>query len=517
MAAPRAQRARPLGLVVLAAALATLAFPPADQGWLAWFALAPLLLALRGPKRLGAALGLGYLFGVLHWGGTIPWIGTTVVDWSGTPLGWAAWVGLTAIEAGWFALAGALTWAIGRRSSGAARALGIAAAWTLTEWLRAQGRLSMPWSLLGYTQYRWLPVIQVADLCGVYGISFLVVLTSAALAEALCPAGPGRRGRLTAPLLAIALIAVSLGYGGWRLARPAVGEPLRVALIQPDIRDRRGAIRDPVTDLALFASLSTRAGRGADLVVWPEGIAPRDVFADPRTRAGFAAIARATGAYQLVGTGTYDTAGRAYNAACLFAPDGAIVGRYAKQWLVPFGEWMPARPLFERFESVFHFGMEDTAHGGRQPPLRAGRARIGVLICFESIFPEMARRYAAEGANLLACITNDSWGGRSAAPAQHMAMTAFRAVETRRWTVVAATTGVTGIVAPSGARREAPPFQVATLAGTAGLLDARTPYVRLGDWLAAACAALATAALLLPRCPAPERPERRRRPEGGNA
>src|SRR5438105_7617607 len=163
----------------------TAAFPPLDLGFLAWVGLAPLFHALPRARRTRHAFGLGYLFGWAHWGLTITWIGTTVVNWSHTPLGWAAWIILTGVKSLWFGLFGALAWWIARRSAGTARMVGLAAAWTLVEWFRGQGSLAMPWSLAGYTQYRSLPLIQIADVTGMYGITFALALMGAGVAAVL--------------------------------------------------------------------------------------------------------------------------------------------------------------------------------------------------------------------------------------------------------------------------------------------------------------------------------------------
>lgn len=179
----RAQQPRLVPAVLLSAVLMTLAFPPADAGFLAWIALAPLLYALGRARRPRHAFALAYLFGFTYWGATILWIGTTVVNWSGTVFGWVAWLILVGVYAGWWGIFGGLAWWIARRAPNAFRNLGIAAVWVLMEWLRGQGSLAMPWSLAGYTQHRYLPLIQIADLCGVYGVTFVLLLVNGAVAE----------------------------------------------------------------------------------------------------------------------------------------------------------------------------------------------------------------------------------------------------------------------------------------------------------------------------------------------
>jgi apolipoprotein N-acyltransferase len=529
-AAP-AQRRRLFPAVLLSAVLATLAYPPADLGWLAWIALAPLFYVLPMARRTRHAFALGYLFGFLHWGWTVTWIGATVVNWAHTPLGWIAWFLLTAIKAGWFGLFGGVAWWIGRRTEGHARAVALAAAWTIIEWLRAQGSLAMPWSLLGYTQYRFPLLIQVADLAGVFGVSFVLVLTNAAIAEGVgrwesplpseerAEKGEGQGVRvnrlypITPLLLPLAVLAGVLIYGAFSLRRDYGGVPVRLTLMQPDLNSLRRDAATPQQELALFRTMTARAiqnpkssqeSRRADagsthaviqnLVVWPESAAPTGAINVPEEREAFAEMARMSGAWHMVGTGYEDLQRRPHNSAALFAPDGSLAGRYDKRWLVPYGEWMPGRSWMP-FSDVFHYIEQDNVAGHSDAPLAAGPARLCVLICYESVFPVLTRASVAQGANLLVSITNDSWAGRSAQPQQHIAMAVLRAVETRRWLAAAALTGITALIGPDGSMTAAPPYREEMLIGVARLRNGLTPYVRFGDWLVGACALVLSAFL----------------------
>ncbi len=520
---PNAQ-ARTRWLLLLASVLlATAAYPPLDLGWLAWVALVPFLYALQGSRTVVRALGFGWTFGVLHWGWTITWIGNTIVGWANTPWGWAAWIGLAMIKAGWYGLFAALAWAIARRSRGLLRIAATAGAWTAIEWLRGQGSLAMPWSLLGHTQYRYLPVIQIADMLGVYGITYAIAWANVTLAAALGRAGTptppeaalGRAGTPTPPgasrrtgWLRVAAVAATPGllilvYGFAVQGRAYDGPAYRVTAMQPNIASYPRTKPDPARDVQALDAVWTEARRDrASLVVWPESIAPESVDEDTDTRRAFERMAREGACFHLVGSNRTDASDHDYNSALMLSPAGSLGQIYDKRWLVPFGEWIPGRSWLP-FGDTFRFYERDTLPGGPEPPLDAGPARVGVLICFESVFPILSRDHVKRGANLLASITNDSWSGPSKVLRQHMAMNVLRSVEARRWMAMSGTTGITGFVAPTGRTVEAEPYRPAHLTATVHLLDGQTLYVRCGDWFVLVCACCMVAGLVRRRFDAP--------------
>ncbi len=497
------QRPRLVRWVLLSAVLTTLAYPSPDLGLLAWLCLAPLFWALPRARRMRGAFGLGVLFGWAHWGVAITWLGTTVSIWSESNLGWLAWAGLTAVKSLWFGLFGAVAWVLGRRCDGLQRSLGIAAAWTIIEWLRTLSGLAMPWLLIGYTQYRCLPLLQSADVAGVFGVGFLVCLVNGSVAEAV------RRWLLNgerptvlpvylfrALVLPLVLLPTVCCYGLIRLAINIPGSTVRISVVQPNIQTRRFDTTAPAEAFEQYRVLAAKAASQKPLmVVWPESAGPLEADHTLLALAPFAQIARETGVYHLVGTGFRDEANREYNSAFAIAPDGSAIARYDKRRLVPFGEWIPARPYIP-LKNVFKFRDEDVSSGANGAPLRIGPISLGTLICYESVFPDVSRAYAASGANLLALITNDSWAGRSSELQQHMAMTVFRAVETRRWVATSATTGITGIIDPYGGLKALPPYESGVLTSEVRLLTGTTLYVRYGDWFVGVCGFLLAWALV---------------------
>ncbi len=473
---------------LLSALLMNAAFPPLDLGWLAWAALIPLFYVLPRAKRTRHAFFACYLFGYAHWGWTITWVGTTVTHWAHSSVGWIAWGLLTAIKAGWWGLFGGFVWWIARRTEGARRLLTIASAWTVLEWLRGIGSLAMPWSLSGYTQYRFLPLIQASDLIGVFGIGFALALVNATLAAFWFRPHFRQTERWRLLLPAVACIMVLLVYGLARMAQPEGGKSVRLALMQPDQRSTRN---DPVSPQELQAMVTGELEKlrsmnaqivaaKPQMVVWPESGSPGDAFNEPTIRLAFVFMARASGAYQLVGSDFMDEQERPHNSAALFAPDGALLDRYDKRHLVPFGEFIPGRSWLP-FADTFHFREKDVVQGTEDRVLTAGNIRVNTLICYESVFSGLARSGAARGANLLVSITNDSWAGESPQLQQHIAMAVFRAVETRRNLAASATTGITAIIDSQGHLKGIAPYRQDVFVTDAHLLDGQTLYTRWGD------------------------------------
>lgn len=480
-------------LSILSAVGMTLAFPSPDLEPLAWVALVPFIIALHRCGRFRCALGAGYLFGVIHWGCTTSWIGDTVVRWAGGSIGWLAWVGLTLIEAWWYALFAVLAWLMLRRKADFLQPLGIAALWVTVEWLRGLGDLSMPWALLGYTQFRFLPLIQIANLLGVYGVSFLIVHFNVSLACWVhrCESGGGEEYRKRARMLlpSVVLIAIALLYGWVQLDRRVSGERMTVAVMQPNIHSERHWVPNPPRDLALFQRMMDGMVQNPiwvkatdRLVIWPESIAPGDAINDEYLRSYYKDLSYQDKTWQVVGTEYEDDQGRPYNSAAVFSPEGKLAARYDKNWLVPFGEWIPWRRELEPFSGVFRFFSVDDVAGHDNAPVAANPAKLCILICYETAFPSIARARVALGANLLVSITNDSWAGHSKVQWQHAAMGVFRAVETGKWFAASSTTGVTFIVDPRGRVESLPRYEVGWLVRDVTLPLGETPYVRWGGW-----------------------------------
>jgi apolipoprotein N-acyltransferase len=484
-------------LSLLSGGLLALAFPgTGDQGWLAFPALAPLLVAIEGTAWRQAA-SLGFAAGLVFSLATIPWIAPTMVRYGGLPWGLAGLVLLGL--AGYLALYLAAFCALlsrGAFRSGGWSVVVAASVWTALEFLRTHLLTGFPWNLLGYSQHRNLLLIQIAAVTGVYGVSFVVVAVNAALAQVVQARGSWR-GAL--PPVGVAALLWGLAVGSaWLQPLPeAATPPIRVALVQGNID--QGVKWDPawqVRTLAIYRDLTRDAARERpQLVVWPEAAVPFVLREDPRRRE-VEALAREAGAYLLIGAPDRRE-GRARNSAFLMDPEGRTVGRYDKRHLVPFGEYVPLRRLLFFVNALAGGAIGEFVAGTEATVFPTPIGRVAVVICYEAIFPGEVQELFLAGADVLVNITNDAWFGRSAAPAQHLAMAAFRAVEHRAYLVRAANTGISAIVAPDGrVVRASGLFTPAVLSATISPRAGVSVYTRYGDLFAWGTVALALAAAL---------------------
>lgn len=455
-----------------------LAFPRANLDWVAWFTLAPLMYyVFRRPWKdvllCGFAFGMGFFGVLLYWIGVfgkLPWFVLAVFQ------------GLYVVG---FVMLAKL---IGTRLGPWGRFILMPSLWVSIEWVRSLGMMAFTWGDLGYSQYRALPMIQIASITGVRGISYLIVLANSALAN-LAIARKTRSGLSAAHAQFFIVLALMIGtvvYGLAVLSRPLPeGDRVRVAVIQGDINQDRKLTTEYVQSAwDVYSSLTRQAGtQGVDLIVWPETVVPGrpryDFFALHR----LAGLADVTGAKLLVGGWDEDALGKVYNSVFLIGPKPEIIGSYAKVHLVPFGEFVPLRKHLP-FLSRYHVTAYDTSPGTDFSTIDAGQHRIGTAICFESIFPLISRTMTARGANLLCVVTNDCWYDWTAAAEQHMSFAVFRAVENRRWLVRGASTGISCVIDPCGRivsrigahRSGIVSAEVHTLSGL-------TPYTRAGDWV----------------------------------
>ncbi|WP_305043045.1 apolipoprotein N-acyltransferase [Geoalkalibacter sp.] len=470
----------------LSGLLLALAFPRPDVAELAWIALVPLFLVMdTRPFRSGFTAGLVFFAVVLYWlnivmttyGGLHPVLSAT------------AYLLLVLYLALFF---GTATWAACRlrEKLGYAPTLTLPILWVALEFLRSFLLTGFPWATLGYSQQGRLALIQSADLFGVYGLSFLLVFGNAVLAEAVrWLRGQRSLPRVALPLLVL-LVCANLAYGIWKLAAdPDRRErQMRVALAQGNID--QGVKWDPAYQqetIRIYGELSRQAGREwqPELIIWPEAATPF-YFQEPGALSEqVRQVPRDLGTFLLFGSPAYEVVNRQYqylNSAFLLGTDGEILGRSDKVHLVPFGEYVPLKP-FLPFVDKLVVGIGDFS-AGTISPLPMNGARLGVLVCYEAIFPELARDYVRQGSDLLVNITNDAWFGRSSAPYQHLAMSRFRAVENRIWLARAANTGISAFVTPSGRILEATPiFEQAVVHAEVGLGAGESLYLRIGDTL----------------------------------
>jgi len=486
-----------IALSLLSGILLTLAFPKAEWWFLAFFALIPLFKAISGRNPRQAFL-LGLVTGVTHFISLIYWIYHVMGYYGGlspavSVLVLLLFTSVLALFIGCFCLT--LSWLEGRGSHlfPAAPLL-----WVTLEWVRSHLFTGFPWELLGYSMYRKLAFIQAADIVGVYGISFVLVSVNAALFFLLFSNRSWKKRLVSAEIIsAVVMLALLLVYGQTRLewidAQCASAPKVHVGLAQGNIEQDRKWLKEYQSGtLDIYEALTAEAvQRGATLVVWPETAAPfyfdRDKLLTDRLRS----IARSQHTHLLVGAPaiSWDSRGRVrlFNRAILLDTSGNTLNVYNKSHLVPYGEYVPLKKWFSFLGKLVE-QVGDFSAGEPGGVLSYDDIRLGPLICFESIFPYLARKAHLNGAQILVNITNDAWFGRSSAPWQHFSMLTFRSVETRSFSVRAANTGISGVIHASGkVVMKTPLFEQAVIDAEVSILSIDTFYARYGDIFAFCC------------------------------
>jgi apolipoprotein N-acyltransferase len=476
-----------LGALGLGAPLA-LAFPRPGWWWLALVGLAPvLLLAIGAPDGREAAVrawlgGTGFFLAVDAF--LFPAVGVFMV-----PL--AMLLAVLWAPVGWLARA-----LLGGRRPGPARLAAalvlVPSAFVAGEAVRSWDGLGGPWGLLGASQWDAPALLSVAALGGVWGLGFLLVAVNLAVAAAARPGMPAAT-RVVAVAVAAALPLAALAF--WAL-RPAPGPAgtIRVAFVQP-------GVVGPVEARFRASERLTRAlpaGARPDLVVWGESSVGRDPAANPADLARLEAAARAAGSPLLANVDAQREAGGGiYKSALLVGPAG-VLGSYDKMRLVPFGEYVPLRPLLGWVTRFTDAARVDRHRGRHLAVLHAGDLAVGPLICFESAFPDLARNLAADGADLVVVQTADTTFQGSWGLDQHASLAAVRAVESGRPVLQAALSGTSAAFDARGRRLAWAPGSWRGAATVQLPLSAeRTPYVRIGDAVPVACLlALAAGALV---------------------
>ena len=480
-----------------------LSFPKFGTGILAWVSLVPLLYALKG-KRIKDGLAIGFIAGLVSYIGIIYWVTFVVVHYGYLPyyVGVSAMLLLAAYLSVYIALfaAGVIYF----KERGIPQILVAPLLWTCLEYGRSHLLTGFPWENLAYSQYLWSPVIQVADITGIYGITFLIVLINVVFYDLLsyrrsAIGGRQSRKRLLMEVTAgCTLVLICYFYGILRIEeiRRALrgAEAMGVVLIQGNIdQGIKWNPRYQEETLNIYKLLSLQmspSGSGSGLIVWPETAMPFYFQDMDDLHRKVTDVAKVSADWLLFGSPGYlgeEDNLSLFNSAFLLSPEGKILGRYDKVHLVPFGEYVPLRKIFP-FIGKLVVGVGDFSSGEGFYPLSMNSHKLGILICYEGIFPEVSRTYKKRGADLLVNITNDAWFGRTSAPFQHLSMTALRAVETRLYVVRAANTGISTIIDPTGEFiSQTGLFERSALRGTVKFIDKQTFYTIYGDVFVYTC------------------------------
>ena len=474
-------------LAGLSGLMLTASFAPINLDWVAWISLIPLLISLEN-KSLSDAFKIGLLAGLFHYLTLIYWIVTVLYRYGNISpiLSLAALLLISlylSLYIAFFALV-VVTFKKNRFYS-----LWGASAWVALEYARSYIMTGLPWCLLGYSQYSRLPFIQISDIAGVYSISFIIVLVNIAIYNVASLIFKKKKSAHTVgyepeitvsdhntlnrkrksnnehpfkrvgieTIFTVFLVGCILVYGYSRLKEKKdatlKGRELRAVVVQGNIDQSLKWDSDFQEEtVSIYKKLSLEsADFKPQLIIWPETALPcffqdtshlsREVFE----------IAKITNAKILFGSPAYVKENDSifyYNRAYMISK-GRVVDYYDKVHLVPFGEYVPLKryiPFVHRLVTA----AGDFSTGKKVHPMHSPDLTIGTLICFETIFPDISRKFAAQGAEFLVNLTNDAWFGRTSAPYQHLSMAVFRCVENGLPMARAANTGISAFILANG-------------------------------------------------------------------
>lgn len=435
-------------LSIASAILLAFSFPSFNLSFLAWISFVPLFIALED-KNLPGRFLTGYLWGIIffsaifYWLKNVSYLGgiSLVLILSLFPAIFSSYK----IRDKWYTV------------------YAVPALWTAMEFARSTLFTGFPWALAGHSQYQSLPIIQIADYTGVYGISFLILLVNFSIYSMIKKYSKA----FGSIVFTLVFLVVTYSYGYYRLKENIGGQPLKISVLQGNIPQENkwdSAYRDDI--LEKYKILTIEAGRkGPDLIVWPETSLPGLMDGEGNLYGYIKELAGAVEAPFIVGA-VRQYGEKYYNSAYMISNTGEILAVYDKLHLVPFGEYIPFEKSIPWFRNMidktigdFDFGRETGLFSIRSTRkiisdkeiVRSTNfLRFGVLICFEDIFPYLSRNLVKKGSDFLINITNDAWFGKTSAPLQHVQSSVFRAVENRVPLVRAANTGVSCFIDQKG-------------------------------------------------------------------
>jgi apolipoprotein N-acyltransferase len=471
--------------------LLVLIFPRYNFEILAWFAFIPLFLAIEAKTPQFAALS-GFITGMVFYALGLSWINNTLINYGNLPqiLSFMVLGILAAYLSFYTALFCYLTRRVCKDNQGLLF-LFVPVLWTALEYIRStHSEYGFSWLGLGYSQFQTLPVIQMAEVTGVYGVSWLIMLVNVGLYLALKSWKRGPSMNMGVRFLSVTMLVLVLwaGYGSFALNRTDKASSLTVALIQGNIEQ---AIKwNPVYQkvvMSKYKELTLKAAKSKpQLIIWPETATP---FFYNQHHAGaqfMQDLARQAQTPILFGSPFTENATH-YNSAYLVSETGDTRGRYDKIHLVPFGEFVPFRKILFFLEKMVVM-IGDFGRGNAATLFDVAGHKAGISICYEMIFPDLMRQAVKNGAHFLVNITNDAWFGKSAASYQHRSMGVLRAVENRVPILRAANTGISGaITANGGLKDETELFveaaQITQITPRQGRLTFYSAYGDVFSWL----------------------------------
>jgi apolipoprotein N-acyltransferase len=493
-------------LALVSALLLVLSFPKFDLGFVAWVALVPFLVGIKG-SNLKASLGLSYLAGICFFMGVFSWInavkGVTLLHFS-----------IMGVYLGIYFLIFGLFLHIIHKKSAVPFLFTAPSLWVTIEYLRSHvGAFGLPLALLGHTQHHNPPLIQIASYMGAYGVSFVVVMANAAIADLIAYWVGRKQGTQTfgaqynpvyGGLITLAIIAISW-IAGYKSIPPALsGKPFSIGVVQGNVpSDTKWKRQNRDQILSKYRTLSEEVSKSKPrLIVWPEASTPGFVLNDKSLYSQISQVIELLNTHVVLGSAEFPKFsktkakfGKSGNTALLFSPEGKVIGQYVKIGLVPFGEHVPYEGIIPWPEFIVASSTNSYIAGSELTLFEADGTKFGTLICSEMMYPELSRGMVKKGAEFLVNISNEAWFGKSAFPYQFFSICVFRAVENRVNVVRSTNTGISSFIDPYGrvmarlSNEGKELFVEGTLTREIVTSPAGTFYTRHGDLFAYACIA----------------------------
>jgi len=448
-----------LGKVILlfAAAFAlVLSFSRYNCNIFAWFALAPLILITIKVKK---PFWWGVLFGVFFYSGNLYWLNNTLMFFGGLPI----FLSIPALLILFFYLSlyyGVFCHIL-KMFYKRYPLWGLWCApfvWVGLEWVRSFLLTGFPWSTLGYSQHNFIPVIQIAEYTGVYGVSFLLVLANVLFAR--CFILDSKRRLVLESVVFLLIISTVIVWGNRKIKslleyQKTAKNTVRAAVVQGNIEQTMKWNPEKEKEIVdIYDNLTRNTGyKNPDIFIWPETAVPFLVQASTEKSDRLKKLSHTVNAPIVTGAVTFNISKnrevKYSNSSIIVTPDNKLMKVYDKIHLVPFGEYVPLKNVLFFVERLVT-AVGELTPGKKTHVYRLPSFTFGVVICYEIIFPDLVRRFAKRGAHVIMNLTNDAWYGDTDAPFQHWAMVAFRSVENRVWVARAANTGISGFVNPCG-------------------------------------------------------------------
>jgi len=469
---------------LLSGILLSLSFPKINFSLAAYIAFIPLFFALRDESERRKAFFLSFVCGIVFFGITIFWLKNVSIP---------GYIILTTVLSIFFGIFGICFLYI--KEYPLWRLFLLPACWVVLEYMRSTLFTGFGWALLGHSQYLNIPIIQIADITGAYGISFAIMLVNLSLYSLL----DKDKKALPALLICLFMLTAMLGYGYFRLSESSKRtDVLNISVIQGNIPQEKkwdSAYKEEILDI--YTALTKGAAVGeTDLIIWPETSLP-GYIQEMDLLDRVLSLAKDVDAYILIGAPSVGGPKREdiFNSAILISDNGDVVGQYNKLHLVPFGEYIPLERYIRLLRFIIDKPIGTFTRGDEYTVFKLENgARFASLICSEDIFPGLVRNFAKRDIDFLVNITNDAWFLNTGAPYQHAQSSVFRAVENRMPVIRAANTGLSCFIDADGRITDTVRidgeeiFITGYKRASVGIYERESLYKRFGDVFVLFCA-----------------------------